>query len=446
MKTKNKLRATSYEPKTQLTAARAGRITPQMKRAARHDGVEAEFIRRGLAEGVIVLPANRRHKSLRPRAIGRGLPTKVNANLGTSPDGRGVAGEVKKLQVALAAGADAVMDLSLGGDLDKIRAELLRNCPLPFGSVPIYQALVDARRRGGDLKDLRVDDFFRAVEKHCLDGVDFVTLHCGVTRHSLNTLLEDGRLTGIVSRGGSMLAEWMLCHDRENPFFEYFDRLLDVAGKYDVTLSLGDGLRPGSLSDATDRPQLAELLELGRLVERCRAAGVQVMIEGPGHVPLHQVADNVVLEKKVCHGAPFYVLGPLVTDISPGYDHVTVAIGGAVAAMAGADFLCYVTPAEHLRLPNLDDVKRGVMASRVAAHAGDIARGQVGARRRDDELSLARCRLDWEGQARWAIDPALVRKRRGQLPPRQSDACSMCGEYCAMKTFSRTTKGRGKKI
>lgn len=417
---------------TQLSRARAGHVSPEMAQVAQAEGVETEFIRRGIAEGVVVIPANINHGGLRPYGIGRGLRIKVNANLGTSADYCSVEGELAKLRAAIMAGADAVMDLSTGGDLPSIRRAILEHCPLPLGSVPIYEAAVGAIADHGAIVDMTEEDIFGAIENHSRDGVDFITVHCGVTRRVLSLLKSQGRVAGIVSRGGAFLAAWMLHHEKENPLYEHFERLLAICREHDVTLSLGDGLRPGALADATDRAQIEELVTLGELVQRAREAEVQVMVEGPGHVPLGEIEANIKLQKKLCGEAPFYVLGPLVTDIAAGYDHITSAIGGAVAAAAGADFLCYVTPAEHLSLPDAADVREGVMAARLAAHAADIAKGVWGASARDLAMSMARKRLDWEEQERLSLDPECFARTRSKHRT-DSGACSMCGKYCAMK-------------
>jgi len=363
--------------------------------------------------------------------VGAGLATKVNANIGTSSDYGDAETELEKLRVALEAGADAVMDLSTGGDITAIRRAIIAASPRPIGTVPVYQAGVAAIEAHGAIVRMSVDDIFDAIEAHAREGVDFVTVHCGVTQGAIERLKQQGRVTDIVSRGGAFMVGWMLHNDRENPLYEEYDRLLAIAREYDVTLSLGDGMRPGSLADATDRTQVEELITLGELVERARAAGVQVMVEGPGHIPLDQIEMNIRLQKSLCKDAPFYVLGPLVTDIAAGYDHITSAIGGALAAMAGADFLCYVTPSEHLAIPDADDVREGVMASRIAAHAADIVKGIPGAAERDRKMSEARKRLDWEEQARLALDPEKVGRVHRQRATAGA-ACSMCGQFCAM--------------
>ncbi|HUV57022.1 MAG TPA: phosphomethylpyrimidine synthase ThiC [Dehalococcoidales bacterium] len=421
---------------TQLELAKQGIISPQMEAVAQCEGVEAESIRQGVAGGTIVIPANTNHANLVPCGIGQGLKTKVNANIGTSADFCNLDVEMEKLRVAIDFGADTVMDLSTGGDISAIRREIIAASSVPIGTVPIYQVGIEAIDRHGAIVKMTVDELFAVIEEHARDGVDFLTVHCGVTRSAVARLKEQGRVTDVVSRGGAFLIGWMLHNERENPLYEYYDRLLDIAKQFDVTLSLGDGLRPGSLADATDRAQIEELLVIGELVKRARQAGVQAMVEGPGHVPLHQVEANVRLQKAICKGAPFYVLGPLVTDVAAGYDHITGAIGGAVAAAAGTDFLCYVTPAEHLCLPDPDDVKQGVIASRIAAHAGDIAKGVTGAQEWDDKMSVARKKLDWEEQARLSLDPELSRRIHRKHAAAGS-TCSMCGPYCAMALMEK---------
>lgn len=414
---------------TQYELAKRGKISPEMQAAAERDGVSPELIRAGLAAGTIVLPANRNHRNLRPAAIGAGLSIKVNANIGTSTLDPSLEGVLARMHAALEAGADAVMDLSTAGDLAEIRARVIAECPVPIGTVPIYQAVVEATARGGGVAAMEEDDLFRALARNAADGVDFITVHCGVTRETAELALDGARLTGVVSRGGAFTICWMREHGKENPLYARFDDLLAICREHDVTLSLGDGLRPGCLADGTDRAQLAETAVLGELVLRARTAGVQTMVEGPGHLPLDQVMANVVLEKRLCHGAPFYVLGPLVTDIAPGYDHITGAIGGAVAGMAGADFLCYVTPAEHLGLPTVEEVREGVIASRIAAHAANIVRLGPRARQADDAMARARAALDWEGQFAAALDPARARQRH-QVTGDSENTCSMCGPYC----------------
>ncbi len=420
---------------TQMLQARAGVITPAMKTVAQREQVSPEYITDGVAEGTIVIPANINHRNLRPAGVGRGLRTKVNANIGTSPHFLDIDKELVKLRVALEAGADAVMDLSTGGDIDACRKKIIANCPVCMGTVPVYQAIVESREKYGNLIDMSAEDLFRVIEKQAADGVDFITVHCGVTAEVVERLRREGRITDIVSRGGAFLAGWMLHHERENPLYEQYDRLLELALKYDVTLSLGDGLRPGCLADATDRAQVQELIILGELVERAWEQGVQVMVEGPGHVPLDQIQANIVMQKRLCKGAPFYVLGPLVTDVAPGYDHITSAIGGAIAASAGADFLCYVTPAEHLGLPTDEDVRDGVIAARIAGHAADIVKKVPGAREWDAAMAMARKALNWEAQFKLAIDPVKARAVRKDKNPEGVEECTMCGEFCAMKVI-----------
>jgi phosphomethylpyrimidine synthase len=414
-----------------------------LKKVAAAEGIPVETLAGLVARGLVVIPFNPNHSPARPAGIGKGLRTKVNVNLGTSRDFPFLADELRKVKISLEYGADALMDLSTGGDLRKIRRRILDRTPVPLGTVPIYQAAVKSIDRGATIVDITEDDLFEAIESQAREGVDFMTVHCGLTLKAIDRLKQQGRVADVVSRGGAFHLAWMLHNGKENPFYARFDRLLEIARRFDVTLSLGDGLRPGSILDATDRPQIEELLTLGELVKRAREAGVQVMVEGPGHVPLDQVEMNVRLEKRVCQGAPFYVLGPLVTDIAPGYDHIVSAIGGAIAAAAGADFLCYVTPAEHLGLPTEDDVREGLIASRIAAHAADIVKGVPGALERDLELARARKRLDWETQRRLAIDPAkfaAVRKRRKS----KSKACSMCGDFCAMRIVGEFLDSGGK--
>ena len=418
---------------TQLELAKAGKISPHMKLVAQREGVTAEFIRLGVANGNIVIPANTEHTNFSPCGIGQGLSTKVNANIGTSSDFGDVNTELEKLRVAIDSGADAVMDLSTGGDVRGIRRAILAASSCVIGTVPIYQAGLKAIDDYGAIVKITADDLFDSIEEQAKDGVDFVTVHCGVTRSAIARLKQQGRVTDVVSRGGAFLIAWMLYNERENPLFEQYDRLLEICRKYDVTLSLGDGMRPGSLADATDRAQIEELLIIGELVTRARQVGVQAMVEGPGHMPMNQIEANVRLEKSICQGAPFYVLGPLVTDIGAGYDHITAAIGGAIAAAAGADFLCYVTPAEHLSLPDVEDVREGVFASRIAAHAADIAKGVKGAGERDRQMAVARKKLDWEGQARLALDPQRSRLVHSKQHATAGSACSMCGKFCAME-------------
>ena len=419
---------------TQLEYARQGETTEAMEKTAASEGISAETIRQGIAEGTIVITQNVKHQTISPLAIGKGLRTKVNANVGTSKDHTNVEEELAKVRAAIEAGADTIMDLSTGPAIGETRKTVIRASTVPVGTVPIYQAAVEMpEKKNRPMVEMTADDLFEVIERHGEDGVDFITVHCGVTLRSVETIKKEGRLLGVVSRGGAILVEWMHYNKKENPLFESYDRLLEIAKAYDMTLSLGDGLRPGCLADATDRGQIQELLLLGELTERAWAKGVQVMIEGPGHVPLQQIEANVLLQKRICHGAPFYVLGPLVTDIAPGYDHITGAIGGAIAAWAGADFLCYVTPSEHLRLPTVEDVREGVIASKIAGHAGDIARGLKGAMDQDACMARARKALNWPEQIRLAVDPERARKLRESRMPKESDVCTMCGELCAIK-------------
>ncbi len=429
---------------TQLLQARQGIISPQMAAAADYDSIEPEKLCEGIAKGEIVLPANINHKHLSPMAIGKNLSTKINANIGTSDAYPELNKELKKLQKVLDAGAHAVMDLSTGGDIDATRRALLAKCPVMVGSVPLYQALINASQRGENMVDMTVDDIFGAIETHCEDGIDFITVHCGLTLKVIDLLKDRGRVMDIVSLGGAFMAAWMLRHEKENPLMEQFDRLLEIARKYDVTLSLGDGMRPGCLADAMDAPQIEEMILLGGLVLRAREAGVQVMVEGPGHMPLDQITANMKIEKTLCHGAPFYVFGPLVTDVAPGYDHIVSAIGGAIAASSGADFLCYVTPAEHLGLPSLEDVHDGVIAARIAAHAADIVKGIPAAAGWDKEMAQARKDLNWPRQIELAIDPAKAKAMRRSKNARDQECCTMCGKFCAYKVVS-TYLGRSGK-
>jgi phosphomethylpyrimidine synthase len=417
---------------TQRQSALKGIVTPQMAKVARDEKRDAAAIRDGVARGTIAIPFNPRHKNCRPVGIGAGLKTKVNANIGTSADYPRVKEELKKLKAALAAKTDAVMDLSTGGDIRAIREQILKACPVPLGTVPIYQAMVDKRMTAGGM--------FAVVEEQAKEGVDFMTIHCGVTKRSIAMLRKQPRLMEVVSRGGAALVKWIVESGEENPFFQDYDWLLEIARKYDVTLSLGDGMRPGSIIDAGDAAQIEELKILGELTKRAWKAGVQVIIEGPGHVPYDQIAGQMKLQKKLCHGAPFYVLGPLPTDVAPGYDHITAAIGGTLAAVSGADFLCYVTPTEHLGLPTAADVTEGVIASRIAGHCADIVKKVPGARDWDRKMSQARKALNWGKQIALAIDPVKAkaihnkRKRSANHDPRGT--CSMCGEFCAMKISS----------
>lgn len=418
---------------TQLEQARAGTITDAVQLVAQAEHIAPEELSGRVADGTVVIPLNKGHSGIQPVGIGKGLSIKVNANIGTSGDEADPEEELKKLRTAIDAKTDTVMDLSTGGDITRLRRTVMENSTVAVGTVPIYQAAVEAVRNRGGIIHMTPELIFHAIEDHARDGVDFMTIHAGVTLAALERLRCQGRTTDIVSRGGAFLATWMLYHKAENPLYEHYEQLLSIAREYDVTLSLGDGLRPGSLADATDRAQIQELLSLGELAQRARDAGVQVMIEGPGHIPLDQVEAQVILEKRLCNEAPFYVLGPLVTDIAAGYDHIACAIGGAAAGMAGADFLCYVTPSEHLKLPSVDDVREGVIAARIAAHAADIARGMKRAIDTDREMSRARKALDWDKQISLSIDPAKAKAYRADSKPSSTDVCTMCGNFCAIK-------------
>jgi phosphomethylpyrimidine synthase len=408
-----------------------------MEKVAAAEGVTTQYLIDEIALGHVIIPVNKNHRTITPMGIGRGLSTKINANIGTSKDCSNLDDELKKLDVAIAAGAHTVMDLSTGGDINGIRREVLKRSTVPVGTVPLYQAAIETTKNNKKIVDMTADDMFRVIEQQAEDGVDFVTVHCGLTREAALRLKKQGRIMSVVSRGGSFTVAWMIHNKRENPLYEQYDRLLDIAAAYDMTLSLGDGMRPGCIADATDRCQIQELITLGELAQRALERGVQVMIEGPGHVPIDQIVTNMQLQKQLCNGAPFYVLGPLVTDSAPGYDHITSAIGGAIAAMHGADYLCYVTPAEHLRLPTLEDVREGVIASKIAAHAADIAKGNKRALERDITMAKYRKALDWEGQIKTSLDPEKARAMRDSRKPTDSDVCTMCGEFCAIKVLNQ---------
>lgn len=428
---------------TQLISAREGKITDEVARAAAAEEVSPDELRRRIAAGVAVLPYNNQlPPTVRAVAIGSGLRTKVNANVGTSRDRADLEAELCKVRVSEEAGADAIMDLSTGGDLAAIRAAILKETSLPLGTVPIYEVAAGAEARGIPFDAVTADDMFAAVEGHARQGVSFVTIHVGVTSAVIERLLSQGREMDIVSRGGALMAGWILATGRENPFYEHYDRLLDISRRYDVTLSLGDGLRPGCLADAGDRAQISELIVLAELAQRARDAGVQVMLEGPGHMRLDQIADHIRLQKQLSHHTPFYTLGPLVTDVAAGFDHISAAIGGAIAAAAGVDFLCYVTPAEHLGLPTLEDVRAGVIAARIAAHAGDLVKGITAAAEWDLKMSRARRSFNWEEQARLAIyPPEAARRRQSDMPRVETETCTMCANLCAMK-LSQKALGR----
>ena len=423
---------------TQIDAARRGEITPQIAQVAKDEFRDPEFVREGVAAGRIAIPANINHPNLRACGVGEGLRTKVNVNLGISGDIQDAPQEWEKVAIAEKYGADAIMDLSNSGKTRVFRRQLIEKTPLMVGTVPMYDAIGYLET---PLVKLTGDDLLRVVRAHAEDGVDFMTIHAGFNRRVLDTFMETGRLTNIVSRGGSLLFGWMMTTGKENPFYERFDEVLEICHEYDVTISLGDACRGGSTYDATDASEVAELVELGKLTKRAWEAGVQVVVEGPGHMALDEVAANMKLQKRLCHNAPFYVLGPLVTDIAPGYDHITAAIGGAVAASTGADWLCYVTPAEHLRLPDTNDVREGLVATRIAAHAADIAKGVPHARDIDNKMSAARRRVDWDGMWECALDPERAQEILAQAPPSEDGTCTMCGKMCAARTVNRIMEG-----
>lgn len=423
---------------TQMNAARQGIITDEMRTVAEKEGIAPEKLMEYVAAGTAIIPCNKNHKAISPAGVGSMLKTKINVNLGTSRDCKDLNMELEKVQSAVDMGAEAIMDLSSCGDTQKFRRLLTEKCPAMIGTVPIYDAVVYYHK---PLIQITTDEWIDIVKMHAQDGVDFMTIHCGINKETAVKFKRNKRLMNIVSRGGSIIFAWMEMTGNENPFYERFDEILDICKQYDVTLSLGDACRPGCIMDATDAPQIEELITLGELTKRAWEKDVQVMIEGPGHMPLNQIAANMEIEKTLCHGAPFYVLGPLVTDIAPGYDHITAAIGGAVAAMNGAAFLCYVTPAEHLRLPDLDDVKEGIIASKIAAHAADIAKGLPGATDWDLKMDKARKVLDWEKMFDVAIDPEKARRYRESSKPEKEDTCSMCGNFCAVKNMNRILDG-----
>ena len=423
---------------TQMDAARRGIVTPQIEAVAKKERMEPLKLLELVASGKVTIPANRLHSCLEPEGIGSMLRTKINVNLGVSRDCKDYDIELKKVMSAVELGAHAIMDLSSHGDTQPFRRKLTSQCPAMIGTVPVYDSVIHYQR---DLDTLTAKDFLEVIRMHAEDGVDFVTLHCGITRKTIDQIRGQGRKMNIVSRGGSLVFAWMTMTGNENPFYEYYDEILDICREYDVTISLGDACRPGCLADATDLCQIDELVRLGELTKRAWQKDVQVMVEGPGHVPMDQIAANMKIQQTICMGAPFYVLGPLVTDIAPGYDHITAAIGGAMAAMYGAAFLCYVTPAEHLALPNLKDVKDGIIASKIAAHAADIAKGIPGAREQDDRMAKARRELDWQAQWDNAIDPETAKAIRDDRSPEQDDSCSMCGKFCAVRSMNKALKG-----
>ncbi len=425
---------------TQMEAARKGIVTEEMRRVAQKENRSMEELMPLMADGKMVIPANVNHKALDPNGVGSMLKTKINVNLGVSRDCKDYDLEMKKVMRAVELGAEAIMDLSSHGNTQPFRKKLCDECPAMIGTVPIYDSVIHYQR---DLNTLTAKDFIDVIRLHAQDGVDFVTLHCGITRKTVEQIKNGTRKMNIVSRGGSLVFAWMSMTGEENPFFEYYDEILEICREYDVTISLGDACRPGCLADATDGVQIEELIRLGELTERAWARDVQVMVEGPGHVPLDQIAANMKIQETICKGAPFYVLGPLVTDVAPGYDHITAAIGGAVAAWSGAAFLCYVTPAEHLALPNVDDVHQGIIASKIAAHAADIAKKIPGARQQDDRMADARRILDWDAQYKEALDPETAKAIRDSRLPEEDhgDTCSMCGKFCAVRSMNKALAG-----
>ena len=424
---------------TQMEAAKRGIITPEMQTVAEKEHLSPEIIRQRVAEGSVAIPANIRHTSLSAEGIGMGLKTKINVNLGISGDAKDYDLEMQKVDMALRFNAEAIMDLSNYGKTNRFRTELIAKSPAMIGTVPMYDAIGYLEK---DLLEITAEDFLRVVRAHAEEGVDFMTIHAGINRRAVEAFRREGRRMNIVSRGGSLLFAWMAMTGNENPFYEYYDQVLDILREYDVTISLGDALRPGCIDDSTDAGQISELIELGNLTQRAWERDVQVMVEGPGHMAMNEIAANMTFQKRICHNAPFYVLGPLVTDIAPGYDHITSAIGGAIAAANGADFLCYVTPAEHLRLPDLSDVKEGIIASKIAAHAADIAKGLPGARDIDNKMADARHRVDWDEMFKYAIDPDKARAYFESTPPADRHTCSMCGKMCAVRTTNMILEGK----
>ena len=424
---------------TQMDAARKNIITPEMEKVAAKEKMDVEVLRDLIAKGQVIIPANKNHKVLDPNGIGSALRTKINVNLGTSRDWTDLDMEMEKVKSAVDMGAEAIMDLSSSGDTQKFRRKLTAECPATIGTVPIYDAVVYYHKA---LKEITAKEWLDIVRMHAEDGVDFMTIHCGVNKETARHFRQDKRLMNIVSRGGSIIYAWMEMTGNENPFYEYYDKVLDILREYDVTISLGDACRPGCIDDSSDESQIGELIELGNLTKRAWEKDVQVMVEGPGHMAMNEIAANMQLQKRLCHNAPFYVLGPLVTDIFPGYDHITSAIGGAIAAASGADFLCYVTPAEHLRLPDADDVKEGIIASRIAAHAADIAKGVPHARDLDNKMAEARHKLDWDEMFKIAVDGEKARAYFEQTPPEDRHSCSMCGKMCAVRTTNLILEGK----
>ena len=423
---------------TKMDAARKGIITKEMEIAAKKENMDVKELMEYMAKGQVIIPCNKLHTSIEPNAIGSMLKTKINVNLGISRDWKDMDMEIEKVNNAVKMGAESIMDLSSYGDTRTFRKRLTKECPAMIGTVPIYDAVVYYHK---PLKEITSKEWIDIVRMHAEDGVDFMTIHCGINKATAGRFKANRRLTNIVSRGGSIIFAWMEMTGEENPFYEHYDEILDICREYDITMSLGDACRPGCLKDASDISQIEELVTLGELTARAWEKDVQVMVEGPGHMPMNQIAANMEIQKTICKGAPFYVLGPLVTDIAPGYDHITAAIGGAIAAASGASFLCYVTPAEHLRLPSLDDVKEGIIASRIAAHAADIAKGVKGAIEWDHQMSLARKKLDWEEMFDICIDPEKARRYRAEAKPEKEDTCSMCGNFCAVKNMNRILDG-----
>ena len=423
---------------TQMDAARKGIITKEMEIAAKKENMDVKELMEYMAKGQVIIPCNKLHTSIDPNAIVSMLKTKINVNLGISRDWKDMDMEIEKVNNAVKMGAESIMDLSSYGDTRTFRKRLTKECPAMIGTVPIYDAVVYYHK---PLKEITTKEWIDIVRMHAEDGVDFMTIHCGINKATAGRFKANRRLTNIVSRGGSIIFAWMEMTGEENPFYEHYDEILDICREYDITMSLGDACRPGCLKDASDISQIEELVTLGELTARAWEKDVQVMVEGPGHMPMNQIAANMEIQKTICKGAPFYVLGPLVTDIAPGYDHITAAIGGAIAAASGASFLCYVTPAEHLRLPSLDDVKEGIIASRIAAHAADIAKGVKGAIEWDHQMSLARKKLDWEEMFDICIDPEKARRYRAEAKPEKEDTCSMCGNFCAVKNMNRILDG-----
>lgn len=423
-----------------LISALKGIITPEMEQVASREGVSPEFIRQGVAEGTIVIPCNINHKNIVPVGIGKGLRTKVSASIGLYGSEATISGEVEKIKTALEVGTDALMDLSVSGDIDAMRQETLNSASVPVGTLPVYQAMAEAGEKYGSSVKMDIEEMFEVIERHAAEGVDFLALHCGTTMDIVKRAKSEGRIDPLVSYGGSHLIGWMIANQCENPLYEQYDRVLEIAKKYNVTLSLADGMRPGCLADSLDGAQVQELVVLGELVRRAREAGVQIMIKGPGHMPLEHVKATVTLQKSLCKGAPYFVFGPLLTDIAAGYDHINAAIGGALSAWAGAEFLCYVTPAEHIGLPGVNEVREGVIAARIAAHAGDLAKGLKAAHQWDLEMSIARKKLDWKRQLELAIDPQRAAEIRKTRNNGESSACAMCGKYCAMEIVSKYLK------